>query len=360
MKERRIGLDLLRILSMMGIVALHLFGIGGIIENVDVMSYKNFIVLFIYIILYFSVDIFGILSGYLNYKKKEIKYSRIIELIFITILYSVLISVILWVFNLYDFRTLPRIEKINSLFPVLINRYWYITCYVFVFFMMPYLNHLIETLSQKKLKNLLLVGFILLSIIPNIFFQVDFFRTNAGYSAIWLVYCYIVGGYLGKYGLSEKIKKNRIWLLLGCILGAYVLNLAIRIGTYKIYGTVLHSTWFIDYVSPFNLIASGLIVSLFSDIKKKSNKFVILVSSSAFAVYIIHSHYIIYDHALNGILRFTLTHNIFYILGMFIVYLLGIYVACSLIEIIRIYLFKFLRINKIFDFIGNKIEKILN
>ena len=360
MKDRRIGLDLLRILSMMGIVGLHLFGVGGVIENLNVMSYKNYIILFIYVILYFSVDIFGIMSGYLNYKKKDIKYNRIIELIFITFFYAGVISVILYVFNLCGFRELPKIEKIHSLFPALIGRNWYITCYIFVFFMMPYSNHLIDTLSQKKLKKLLIVVFILLSIIPNIFFQKDFFIVCSGYSAIWLLYCYLVGGYLGKYGLSEKIKKNRIWITLGCIIVAYVLNLTIRIGSYKIYGTVLHSTWFIDYVSPFNLLASLLIVSLFSDIKQKSNKIIILVSSCTFAVYIIHAHYIIYDRVLNGIMKFTLPHNILYILGIFLIYLLIIYVACTIIEIIRIYVFKFLRINKLFDFIGNKIGKYLN
>ena len=360
MKERRIGLDLLRILSMMGIIGLHLFGKGGIIENVDVMSYKNFIILFIYVILYFSVDIFGVLSGYLNYKKKNIKHNRIIELIFVTLFYAGIITVVLYVFKLYGFRSFPRIEKIYSLIPSLVGRNWYITCYVFVFFMMPYSNHLIETLSQKKCRNMLIVLFVLLSVLSNIFFQVDFFKANAGYSAIWLLYCYLVGGYLGKYGLSEKIKKNRIWLLLGFIFAAYILNLVIRIGSYKIYGTVLHSTWFIDYVSPFNLIASLLIVSLFADIKKKSNKFVVLVSLCTFAVYIIHSHYIIFDYTLLDIMKFTLTHNIFYILGVFILYLLIIYVGCTIIEIIRIYLFKFLRINKIFDFIGGKLDKYLN
>lgn len=360
MNDRRIGLDLLRIISMMGIVGLHLYGIGGIIENIDVMSYKNIILLFLYVILYFSVDIFGILSGYLNFKKKTIKYNRIVELIFITIFYGVIISLILYIFNIYGFRSFPRIEKIYSLFPALIGRNWYITSYIFVFFMMPYSNRLIESLSKKSLRNMLVVLFILLSIIPNIFFQIDFFKTSSGYSAIWLLYCYLVGGYLGKYGLSEKIKKNRIWLLLGCIVAAYVLNLAIRIGSYKIYGTVLHSTWFIDYVSPFNLLASLLIVSLFSDIKKKSNKLVILISLCTFAVYIIHAHYIIFDYTLLDIMKFTLSHNIFYILGIFIIYLIIIYVVCTLIEIIRIYLFKFLKINKIFDYIGSKLDKLLN
>ena len=150
-------------------------------------------------------------------------YSRIVELIFVTFFYSVSITLIFYVFNLYNFRIYEIKEIIFSLFPAAIGRYWYIISYIFVFFMMPYLNFIVDKLEQKHFKNMLIIIFVMLSIIPNIFFQIDFFRAMNGYSALWLLYCYLIGLYLKKYGLSENVyKKRHMIFYLVCLLHTYL------------------------------------------------------------------------------------------------------------------------------------------
>ncbi|MGM9850115.1 MAG: acyltransferase family protein [Bacilli bacterium] len=362
-KERMIGLDILRIASMLGIIGLHLIGQGGVLNNLNLMNYRTFVILFIYAICYLSVDVFGILSGYLSWKKKKINYTRIVELIIITFFHCFIITFIFYYFNLYDFKTLGLKEIINSIFPALIGRNWYITSYIFVFFMMPYSNHLIEKLEQKSMKNMLITLFIMLCIIPNIFWQTDFFKASNGYSPLWLLYCYLLGGYLGKYRLSKKINKKRITIVTSCIILAYVSNILVRIITFKIYGQVLYESWFINYVSPFNVIASLLLIPIFSNIKINNislNKLIVFLSVSSFAVYIIHCHYLVYDYFLLNIMKFCIERNVIVIVLYFVLFGLAIYSVCSIIDFLRVKIFKIFKIDNLVNKIGKKLNDLLN
>lgn len=362
-KERMIGLDILRILSMLGIIGLHLVGQGGILGNLNLINYRTFVILFIYVICYLSVDIFGILSGYLSWKKKKINYSRIIELIFIMFFYGVIITLFFYFFNLYNFRTYEIKEIIFSLFPVVIGRYWYIISYIFVFFMMPYSNVLMDKLEQRNMRNMLIILFIMLCIIPNIFWQTDFFRTMNGYSSLWLLYCYMLGGYIGKYGLSEKLYKNKIIVAFSCIILAYIFNIVVRIVTFKLYGQVMYESWFINYVSPFNVIASLLLIPIFSSIKIKDsiiNRIIVFFSVSSFAVYIIHCHYLVYDYYILDIMKFCVERNVIIIILYFTLFCFGIYLVCSVVDFFRIKLFKIFKIDSLVNKIGERLNDLLN
>lgn len=71
MTKRNSGIDVLRILSMVGIVSLHVIGLGGGEELIPEGTLSNIIVRYIWIISFISVDVFGILTGYLNCNKKH-------------------------------------------------------------------------------------------------------------------------------------------------------------------------------------------------------------------------------------------------------------------------------------------------
>ncbi len=361
--ERKIGLDILRIFSMLGIIGLHLIGQGGLLANLSLNDSRFFIILFVYVICYLSVDIFGILSGFFSWKKNIVNYSRIFELIFITFFYSVIVTVIFYFFNLYGYRTAGFKEIIVSLFPILINEYWYVTCYVFLFFLIPYLNYLLHKLDKKNVKNLLIILFILLSLLPNVFFQVDFFRVLNGYSPVWLVYCYLLGGYIGKYGLKIKSLYKCLFYFFICIVCAFLLNIIVRIVTFKVYGQVFHDSWFINYISPFILIGSILSVFIFSKINFnnfKFTKFIPFLSTCSFAVYVIHTNYLVYNFFIKNIMLFSIKHNIVYILISFFAILFIVYFVCSIIEYFRIKIFELLKINFLIKLIGKKVNNFLN
>lgn len=209
-KIRNSGVDLLRILAMCGIIGLHVLNNGGVLENLNVGSFKYYIVLLFTCLCYTSVDIFGIITGWLYSERKSIKNSRIIELWSVVLFYCLVIPSIFYIFNLYNIRRLGITEMIKSYFPILDGRYWYIVCYTFLFFIIPYINLFIDSLTKEKFKKFLVIVFILLSILPNICFLVDFFKINNGYSPFWLIYLYMLGAYIKKYVDVKNIKKSML------------------------------------------------------------------------------------------------------------------------------------------------------
>ncbi len=358
-KQRKIGLDILRILSMSGIVGLHLIGQGGLINNLSMSNYRTYIVMILYVICYLSVDTFGIMSGYLSWKKERINYKRILELITITLFYCITITLLCILFNL---KSLGIKEIIISLFPMIIGRYWYITSYILVFFLMPYLNFFIKEIPKFEYKKMLIVLFILLSIIPNIFGSTDFFMINNGYSPFWLIYCYLIGGYIGKYIDVKTISSKHYVVLALNLIASYSINIIIKLTCILFIGKTIKQSWFINYISPFIIVSSIIMVIIFSKVKVKNEflkKIIIFLSTTSFGVYIIHSHYLIYDYIIKNILLFCIDYNIILIILIFLGMLCIIYLTCSIIEFLRMKIFTILKIEKLIAKIGNAINNKL-
>lgn len=99
MKERRYGLDLCRILAMLGIVLLHIQMKGGILTNVPLGSIEYWILWFIEIVSYGAVNVFGLLSGYLLIYKDKYSSYRLLDLLFSVCFYSFIITLLFGVFK---------------------------------------------------------------------------------------------------------------------------------------------------------------------------------------------------------------------------------------------------------------------
>lgn len=362
-KKRVIGLDILRFLSMLGIIGLHVINNGGILNSLTPHSYKYYIVLLVVIIMYASVNIFAILSGYLYIKQKNVKNKNIINLIFILLFYCFLIPTIFYSFNFYNVRSLGIVELVTNIFPFIIGRYWYIICYIFVFFMIPFINNFINNIDKEKFKKLLIILFILFTIIPNVFGFIDFFRIENGYSPFWLIYLYMIGAYIKLYLDTYKDRKKLMITLILSIVCAFVLNSAIRLTTYQIFGGIKKSEWFISYISPFIVIIATTVTLLFKDIDVKNDlikKIVVYLSLSSFSVYIIHSHKLIFDYVLKDNFIFLNQYNGLIIFIGILVSLIIIYIVCTLIDILRKYIFRIFKIEDLTLWLGNKLDKLLN
>lgn len=362
MKKRIIGLDILRILSMCGIIGLHIIGNGGLIKNANIHSVSYYLILLVYVICFSSVDIFGILTGYLNINKETNNNRRIVELLFILLFYLIIIPIVFYSFNIENVRMYSGKELINNIFPILIGRYWYITCYIFLFFLIPYINKFCKLISRKDLKKILIILFILLTIITNIFISTDLFKISNGYSPFWLIYCYMLGAYLKLYNVDLKTSKIIKYLGIAFI-SQFIINCLIRNVSLILSNQITHENWFIDYISPFTLIISILLVLLFKKINIKNknvSKIIIYFSTMSFSVYIIHSHKLIFDYVLKDLFIPILNYNSLLIVLVILLSIIGIYLACSLIDEIRIIIFKLFHINKLIDLLGEKMNKRLN
>ena len=361
--ERIIGFDILRICSMCGIVGLHIINNGGLIENANISSISYYVILLFLVLFYTSVDIFGLLSGYLNIHKKANKNSRIVELLFILLFYCLIIPIVFYVFNIRNIRNVHSAKIIiANFFPVLVGRYWYFMSYILLFFMIPYINFFCKIINKKTYKKFLLILFVFFTIIPNFFGMTDFFKILDGYSPFWLVYCYLLGGYVKLYGINLDIKRivKDIFVLL---LIEFTINVIIRNISFLIFNVIVKGEWFINYVSPFTLMISMLLLLLFKNINTKSLKVVKLIiylSSMSFSVYIIHCHKMIFDYILKDLFVPVLNYSFVVVFIIIIVSIVIIYLLCCFIDEFRKLIFKVLGVDKLINRIGKKLDVLLS
>lgn len=346
MTKRNSGIDLLRIFSMVGIVSLHVIGIGGI-DSLPSGSLANTIVRYIWIVSFISVDVFGILTGYLNCNKKTLYWNRILDLLVVVVFWSILITI---GFYMYPNSLLMGWKAyVVSLFPALKGRYWYITSYVFVYFMIPYLNRFIETMEKRMFEKFLLVCFVLLSIIPT-FARTDFFRANTGSSPLWLTICYFIGAYLRKF----DVKLNRGKCVAG-FTGISVFILVWQLFCMHYFHGRLVNTWTNAYYSPFVIVMAALFFELFVNgfvtPLVKMGKGLKWAADGMFGVYIIHAHAQLWDKVIqptiSNQMKMLATQKIFVCVAEIVGMIAGIVVVALLLDKIREYLFKLCKFNKL-------------
>jgi len=333
------------------VLVLHILGQGGILETVVPLSAKYNIAWLLEIAAYCAVNCYVLITGYVSVKS-TFRYSRIFILWLQVLFYTLLITI---GFTIFKPGTIGTAAFINALLPVIKNQYWYFTSYFGLFFLIPFLNILVRTLDKRSFKLLVITLFTLFSIIPTIT-SIDIFRIYGGYSLIWLVVLYFIGAYIKLYGLGKERKRAFyiIWYFasIGCV---WLSKLILTYWGYN--GNVL-----IDYTSPFIVSSAVSLLVLFSgmNITKRIPRILIrFFAPAAFSVYLIHAHPLMWNRVMHlrfaGLVSFGTLAFAASVLAVAAV----VFIACSLVDHLRIALFKILRVSSLAEKLEAKIQKTL-
>ena len=198
--QRNQGLDLLRNLSMFMVVMLHVLDVGGMLTATQEQPLKYEPLKILQIASMCAVNCYGLISGYVGYRSKW-QIASIATLWLQVFLYSAGFGVLFYVL-MPGKVSLTDIIKICM--PVLMQRYWYFTAYVALFFTMPLLNAAIERISRRQFEISFSLLLFLLTVCQQLVIVNNPFGTNSGYSYLWLIVLYCVGAYLGKYEVTFK------------------------------------------------------------------------------------------------------------------------------------------------------------
>lgn len=213
MDKRSVGIDALKITAMLMVVMLHIMGHGGVTAACacDSHSFCYVVEQLLNAFCMCAVDCFVLATGYIM-SRHTFKYSRIVKLWGQVVFYSFCMTAVAAVFC-PEVKITWR-DWINVVFPVATNQYWFVTMYVALFFTIPFLNHLLNTLSERDLKIMLMSGFALFSLYPT-FARADLFVLHGGYSYLWFMYLYLVAGYIA--GRREKFDVKLSALVVGLV-----------------------------------------------------------------------------------------------------------------------------------------------
>lgn len=356
--ERKYGIDMLRILSMLAIIGLHILNAGGVITDDAGITGTQVCLRFIIIVCYCSVDLFAMITGYLYAGRKKINSENIISLVTTTAFYCIVITVLFFVFKRDVFEN--KIMILYSLFPPLGRKYWYLTSYFIMFLLIPSMNRLIENMTKKEYMRLLLVMFITLSLITTFGLR-DYFMINKGYSPFWLMFCYLAGGYIKLHSDREKTEKRR-WIYLAAVLFNVLAVMFFWVVMNLLFKTSKGFETINGYVSPFTVCNAALLLLVFTTLDVRGGFFrriVKSVSAASFDVYIIHCHILVFNVFFMEKFAFLNDFSAFSAVGMYLALGLCIYLLGYVTYIIRSVVFKVTCISKMLSFIGKKSDRLL-
>ena len=121
-KVRNHGIDLLRIVSMLMVLILHILGPGGILKNTNILSANYEAAWLLEIAAFCAVNCYALASGYVGLYTK-FKYTNIVHIWLQVAFYNVLFTAI-------AAALLPEVTShhiLEACLPVHNNFYWYFT-----------------------------------------------------------------------------------------------------------------------------------------------------------------------------------------------------------------------------------------
>lgn len=351
MKERKYGIDLLRMILMLMVVILHVLGKGGVLNATQMRTANYYTAWLLEIGCYCAVNCYALITGYVYYHSKY-RISSMLLIGIQALFYSTIIYILSWIISPASFS--PGLV-LNALFPVSRDTHWYLSSYAGLFLLIPVCNAAIDAFSLRQTKYFLLLSFIGFSLVPT-FLMHDPFKLHNGYSTLWLAYMYLIGGFVHKFQLDAFISKKKAILFFAvCIAMTAIFKFSVEEITIFIFDDEKGSKLLIGYVSPTILFAGISLFLAFLHINPKPAlcRFISVFSPAAFGVYLIHCHPVIYE-LLEA--RFTNLYDLHPLLMPFSVLAvaLGIYIPCLIIDYLRLKMFQKLSVKAILNRLESK------
>lgn len=336
--SRNYGIDALRIISMMMVVVLHINSKGGMLSAQPLTASYN-VALFWEIVAIGAVDIYALISGYVGYDRQK-KYESFVRLWVETVFYSLLMDALFVIF--FDKNIMTLKQWVNAFTPVTSQTYWYLTAYVVVFMFMPVLNWVLRGMSKVMVAKVILIGLVLSW--WDLVSQNDIFKLNGGYSAIWIVFLYFIGGAIKKYYSEEKhkilFKRYCGWIYLLTICGVFAVVLVLQKITFDMFGKVKGDRFFVGYTAPTIVFASVVLLLFFSSIEIKQKRIVTFIAPATFGVYLIHNHSLCAQYIMPYLFGRFLNSSFFETTIVFAVGTVLIFLFAVLIDKIRGFVFE--------------------
>ena len=362
-KKRKAGIDLIRIVTMIGIVYTHVLHQGkGIYKyNKYKKQLKNTDTY-----IFWHVNTYALISGIIG--NKSTKYSNLLYIWLCVVFYSVIIH---YYYLKYKHDEDVKDDLFIEYYPIIYKRYWYCTSYFGMFIFLPVVNKGIQQLNKTEFKLLIMSIFGIFIFWQNyINVNGDAFKINGGHSTIWLLCLYIIGAYIGKYNLVYTGIKRYIFSLIYLFMFFFICMIYNKYSNYIISDLIEnYKIKIINFIkrlmskklnSIITTTQAILITLFFLQLKYNEylSKLITFIGPLTFGVYLIHFNKIArkkyLSHLLNGE-SYNLTFN--EVIKILILKSLKIFLECIIIEYLRHLLFIILKIRKICMSIENIIYK---
>ncbi len=350
--KRNAGLDILRVLSMLMVVSWHFLCHGGLVGYaLKPVSANWFLGNLLYSASMPAVNCFVLISGYFlctaQFKAKRVSYVWAQ-----TVFYSVLLYAIFGMDG--DFSVLRLASKAIVL---TMNRYWFVTAYLLMYLVSPFLNKAIHAMDKRAHFMCCVVLLGVFSVLHNVVYFSDFGFLHDGYSFLWFCILYVVAAYVH---LHVKVdKKSGLWGIIIYILSTLVTAIGYSVVRWKNIG--LPDSFFFAYNGVLAVVSALGLLMAFRSLSCGAGmaRGVSFLAPLTFGVYLIHDH-----PAVRPILWGWLKPSAFANNGWMVLYyllcVLGVFLACCIVEWLRQRIFQLSRLDKAIGWISDAAQSKVN
>ena len=320
---RQSGFELLRIISMLMVVAVHVnfYSLGWPVQaDLQAAPSTTFARLLFQSFSAGCVDIFILISGWFGIKPSFKKFAHFVFQPFFFSFGLLFVALLLHKVPM----GLPVLKELGL--GLFFHDYWFISSYLLLFLLAPALNSFLDN-NSRRTALITVICFFLYEFIYGWLF--NYREINRGYSTISFIGLYLLAGYLKRHPSPVtrlKPAADACIFVFTCLLNTLVCLFMLGKG---------HDIMrFYNYTSPLVVLGSVSLLLCFSKLMFYS-KFINYVASSALSVYLFHQ-----NHFING--EFTrISIQIFNNNGLpvyfikIVIYILAVFVISVLIDQIR-------------------------
>lgn len=327
--ERNSAIELLRIISMLMIVFHHFAYHGGFRFAENTLSLPRFWYNLIDMGGKTGVNIFVLISGYfLSEDRRELpSLKRLLKFWGQVAFYSVAIML---VFSAVS-GNISIGNAVNAVIPILFERWWFASTYFVLFLLHPFLNKLLNALSRDTYRLLIVILIACWSIIPTI--------TTAPFQGgllTWFVTLYCVAGYVKKHG-NESGKTAKYFFLGWGMFTAltYLSSAIITVLGVNSPQIALKFDYFYEKNSILTFLSSLCLFVAFTKLKMKPKRWINIIASATFGVYLIHDHPFVRSFLWNDVFCNASFANSALLIPYSIFAVFTVFLVCAAIDLFR-------------------------
>ena len=361
-KSRNYGIELLRILAMLGVIVFYINAFGPL--HGAGLSFGRFSLTWLLEVLVLpAMNVFIIISGFVGCRAEK-AYPRtkgILRMLFTALFYSVIICLI---FKIIYPEAIGGMEIVKAFMPFTSGQYWFLSAYLVLCLFMPLLNRFVWHVSGRTLLFTLLVFlsvFSVYSVLPSMLG--DFLALNSGTGAVWFMLLYLVGGFMRRVDLPSKFSRKNWLILLGaCYLLTYITVLVFGKMDVSLFNFSLSRLGYIfaASISPTMFLAAVALVCIFAkcEVRPILVPWVKFISSSVYSVYLIHANTFVLGAWFVSLFSPLATANPILTLLLTLIYALCVFVVCLFVDLLRRILFNVIRAEIAVDRVDTMIKDL--
>ena len=245
---------------------------------------------------------------------------------------------------------------------MLTGRYWFVTIYIGLYLIAPFLNIGIRAMTRRQHQTLLALLFLLFSVMVSIWPGFAGMNSGGGWGLAWFVVLYLAAAYLRLYYHPTGKCGRYAIIFFACpviMTGVLWVSQQLGIGTLE---KIADNWWRYDSVFAFAATLALMLAFLNRRGTKNGriNRAAIRLSSATFGVYLIHAHADLCTEEMWGRLGIvsSMGHAWWPLYQLAVV--AAIFLVCAAIDLLRQKLFALLKADEHAVRIGTALRRCLN